>query len=51
MLTVYKLVTAMGGSAEITEYRPSQDIAEDWKVKGYNIEVVREELEDNDELH
>lgn len=48
MLTVYRLVTPIGRTAEIIEYRPSQDIVEDWLVKGYNVEVIREEQEDED---
>jgi len=48
MLTVYRVVSPMGSTAEITEHRPSEDIKEDWLEKGFNIEVIREELGDND---
>tara|TARA_R110002124_G_scaffold23673_1_gene87480 strand:- start:234 stop:377 length:144 start_codon:yes stop_codon:yes gene_type:complete len=45
MLTVCRLVTPVGRTAEIIEYRASKDIVKDWLVKGYNVEVIREELE------
>ena len=48
MLTVYRLITPMGSTAEIIEHRPSEDIKEDWLGKGFNIEVIREERGDND---
>jgi len=50
MLTVYRLVTPMGSTAEIIEHRPSEDIKEDWLEKGFNVEIIREELESKDEL-
>jgi len=49
MLTVYRLVTPMGSTAEIREQRPASDIIEDWFVKGYNVDIIREELESKDE--
>ena len=49
MLTVYRLVTPMGTTASIREHRASQDIIEDWTVKGYNVEILREERGDKED--
>lgn len=46
MLTVYRLVTPMGSTAEIIEQRPASDIMEDWFVKGYNVDIIREGKDD-----
>jgi len=48
MLTVYRLVTQMGSTAEIIEHRPSEDIKEDWLEKGFNVEIIREEKDNDD---
>ena len=48
MLTVYRLVTPMGSTAEIIEQRPASDIIEDWLVKGYNVDIIRED-KDNEQ--
>ena len=48
MLTVYRLVTPMGSTAEIIEQRPASDIIEDWFVKGYNVDIIRED-KDNEQ--
>ena len=46
MLTVYRVVSPMGSTAEIIEHRSAEDIKEDWLVKGFNIEVIKEEKDD-----
>ena len=46
MVTVYRLVTPLGTTAEIIEHRCSADIIEDWKVKGQVVEIIREEEDD-----
>ena len=46
MITVYRLVTPMGSTAEIIEHRCSEDIIEDWLVKGFNVEIIREDKDD-----
>jgi hypothetical protein len=48
MLTVYRLVTPMGRTAEIIEHRPASDIIEDWLVKGYNVDIIREDKDNDD---
>jgi len=40
----------MGSTAEIREQRPASDIIEDWLEKGFNVDIIREELESKDEL-
>ena len=49
MLTVYRLVTQMGSTAQIIEHRSPDDIKEDWAAKGYNIEVLRVENDNEEE--
>jgi len=38
----------MGSTAEIIEQRPSEDIKEDWLEKGFNVEIIREEKDNDD---